>query len=418
MEYGRAWNLSSSDRISNQTNLVNSTRSGVGGSDAENEDQSTAIAILKGFAMVAIMVGAAFGNSLVILSVFRFKRLRGITSYFIVSLAFADFLVATCVMPFNASIELTNGRWLFGRIMCDIFNANDVLFSTASILHLCCISMDRYIAITKPLQYEAKMTKRKVIIMLCVTWGASALVSQIPIHSNLYTTSDSIGKMSENPELCIFVVNKIYAGISSTVSFWIPAVIMVFVYVKIFKEAKRQEKQIKAMQRLMVPLRQVPPVRTNSLDSTGNNSNGSYHITTDEGSTDNENTLVLHNRQDRKKMRREHKAAKTLGIIMGAFIACWLPFFLWYFIVAMCGKSCPHSDLLVSVLFWIGYLNSSLNPIIYAFFNREFRNAFRALLGCKRKRRHLYNGYDITGYVNENPNVAHPYQKNNHGKAR
>ncbi|GFR74235.1 octopamine receptor [Elysia marginata] len=98
--------------------------------------------ILRAMAMAAIMVGAIFGNVLVISSVLRFERLRGITNFFIVSLAFADLLVAILVMPFNASMEIS-GKWVFGRTMCDIFNANDVLFSTASILHLCCISMDR-----------------------------------------------------------------------------------------------------------------------------------------------------------------------------------------------------------------------------------------------------------------------------------
>jgi hypothetical protein len=97
------------------------------------------------------------------------------------------FQVAILVMPFNASVEL-GGKWVFGRVMCDFFNANDVLFSTASILHLCCISMDRYIAILHPLKYELKMTKNRVAVMLAVTWVASILISYIPVYSQLYTT--------------------------------------------------------------------------------------------------------------------------------------------------------------------------------------------------------------------------------------
>jgi len=65
-----------------------------------------------------------------------------ITNYFVVSLAVADMLVALCAMTFNASVEIS-GRWMFGSLMCDIWNSFDVYFSTASIMHLCCISVDR-----------------------------------------------------------------------------------------------------------------------------------------------------------------------------------------------------------------------------------------------------------------------------------
>lgn len=67
---------------------------------------------------------------------------RVITNYFVVSLAVADMLVALCAMTFNASVELYE-EWLFGPFMCDVWNSLDVYFSTASILHLCCISVDR-----------------------------------------------------------------------------------------------------------------------------------------------------------------------------------------------------------------------------------------------------------------------------------
>lgn len=67
-----------------------------------------------------------------------------ITNYFVVSLAVADMLVALCAMTFNASVEIS-GRWMFGSLMCDIWNSFDVYFSTASIMHLCCISVDRWV---------------------------------------------------------------------------------------------------------------------------------------------------------------------------------------------------------------------------------------------------------------------------------
>ena len=378
----------------------------------ETSAPNVPIIVLRSVVMVAIMAVAAFGNALVVISVFKFRRLRGITNYFIVSLALADFLVATCVMPFSASVEIV-GRWMFGRVMCDIFNANDVLFSTSSLLHLCCISMDRYIAIVNPLHYEQRMTKRRVALMLCITWGAAALISFVPIHTQIYTTEENLEHLKSDHSSCTFVVNRYYAICSSAVSFWAPCAIMVFIYLKIFKEARRQEEQIRAMQKLMIPLR-PPSVRhqpTTCAPSSGSvsisrdrsNSTSSNNVTScttvvlDDENGGNEKPLVLNSRQDRKKMKKEHKAAKTLGIIMGAFIICWFPFFIWYITSALCGNACAAPDMLVSVLFWIGYFNSCLNPMIYAFFNREFRNAFRSLLGCGKRKRRSYT-YEFNGY--------------------
>lgn len=77
--------------------------------------------------------------------VLLFPLRRKKTSYFIVSLAFADLLVALLVMPF-AAIELTTGQWHFGEIFCLVRTSLDVLLTTASILHLCCIALDRSVS--------------------------------------------------------------------------------------------------------------------------------------------------------------------------------------------------------------------------------------------------------------------------------
>ncbi|KAL4232354.1 receptor [Mactra antiquata] len=326
---------------------------------------------IKSTAMILIMLGAIFGNILVVTAVIKFERLRSaITNYFIVSLAFADFLVSIMVMPFSASIEIS-GKWMFGRTMCDVFNSNDVLFSTASILHLCCISMDRYIAIIHPFKYQSKMTHFRVYVMIAVTWISSILISYIPIQSHWYTTSDTLQEMADRPDECLFVVNRAYAVVSSSISFWIPCTIMVFVYLKIYMEARRQEKQIKQSGFHVKEL--SPSEQTNLTDD------------------------QTEKRNERKRMRREHKAAKTLGIIMGAFVFCFLPFFSWYLVTSLCGDACPNPQVLSSAVFWLGYFNSCLNPIIYAYFNRDFRSAFRKLLNLTKL---LGNSYsDHSGVV-------------------
>uniref|UniRef100_A0A182QCR8 G-protein coupled receptors family 1 profile domain-containing protein n=1 Tax=Anopheles farauti TaxID=69004 RepID=A0A182QCR8_9DIPT len=199
-----------------------------------------------------------------------------------------------------------------------------------------------------------------------------------------YTTDKHKKEVLLNPDSCLFIVNKPYAVISSSISFFIPCTIMVFTYFQIFREANRQEKQL-ALRQGTAMLMHQHNVGGGAGGGSGGGTNG--EALSGSGSS---KTLTLHEvdaeqtpTKDRHliKMKREHKAARTLGIIMGTFILCWLPFFLWYIITSLCDE-CPNPDIIVVLVFWIGYFNSTLNPLIYAYFNRDFREAFRNTLDC------------------------------------
>ncbi|GBP67484.1 Alpha-2Db adrenergic receptor [Eumeta japonica] len=85
-------------------------------------------------------------------------------------------------------------------------------------------------------------------------------------------------------------------------------------------------------------------------------------------------------REERRLARKKEKRATLiLGLIMGSFIACWLPFFFLYILKAAC-RQCVISGSAFSIAFWLGYMNSVLNPVIYTIFNKDFRRAFRRIL--------------------------------------
>ena len=95
-----------------------------------------------------------------------------------------------------------------------------------------------------------------------------------------------------------------------------------------------------------------------------------------------------HQRRKRKNQsifKREQKAAATLGIVVGAFTFCWLPFFLVSTARPfVCGVECSCVPLwLERTLLWLGYANSLINPFIYAFFNRDLRTTYSNLLRCR-----------------------------------
>lgn len=91
---------------------------------------------------------------------------------------------------------------------------------------------------------------------------------------------------------------------------------------------------------------------------------------------------LIPSRKDKKETleaKRERKAAKTLAIITGAFVMCWLPFFILALVMPLCA-SCTINPYVMSFALWLGYFNSTLNPVIYTIFNPEFRQAFKRIL--------------------------------------
>lgn len=123
-----------------------------------------------------MIFATAVGNLLVCLSVCLVRKLRRAPNFLLVSLAVSDLCVALLVEPLALHYELV-GEWRLGRAACDMWVAADVTCCTASILNLCMISVDRYLAITKPLTYGVRRRSRRTYLSIAGTWAMSALVS-------------------------------------------------------------------------------------------------------------------------------------------------------------------------------------------------------------------------------------------------
>lgn len=186
---------------------VNSSLNFNGSLHSGEDDDNFVPHILKSIVLVLIIVLAIFSNLLVVISVVRYHKLRHINNYFLVSLAVADLLVACFAMTFNATVEIT-GQWNFGYRICDLWNSLDVHFSTVSTLHLCCIAMDRYFAIVRPLKYTTYMTVKVAGLMIGVAWTAPTLISFLPIFMGWYTTEEHQKWRESHPNECILRVNK------------------------------------------------------------------------------------------------------------------------------------------------------------------------------------------------------------------
>lgn len=419
-----------------------------------------------------IIILTIIGNVLVILSVFTHKPLRIVQNFFIVSLAVADLTVAILVMPLNVAYSLL-GRWFFDIHICKMWLTSDVMCCTASILNLCAIALDRFWAITDPINYAQKRTLKRVLLMIGGVWVLSLIISSPPLIGwNDWPSPDRFLEEAR----CTLTERQGYVIYSSLGSFFIPLFIMTIVYVEIFIATKRRLRErakasrINAMVSKNQTSAQSPKINEDreSVSSEANHNDNDLELVNgktknkklkknkkkkksqngqskDKGNflkptlihedsfTDNaeastssqrknslnpctsDTTTVTTNttttttnspqsiktkvttveitppvkkgpvyqfieEKQRISLSKERRAARTLGIIMGVFVVCWLPFFLMYVIKPFCA-SCCFSNRLINFITWLGYINSALNPIIYTIFNLDFRKAFKKLLG-------------------------------------
>ncbi|MCL4140262.1 UNVERIFIED_CONTAM: hypothetical protein GTU68_061912 [Idotea baltica] len=308
--------------------------------------------------LVLIIICTIVGNVLVILSVFTYRPLRIVQNFFLVSLAVADLTVAVFVLPFNVAYNVI-GKWIFGIHLCEMWLTCDILCCTASILNLCAIALDRYWAITDPINYAQKRTVKRVVVMIAFVWIASVIICLPP----LFGWNDWPDEFTINTP-CALTGDRGYVIYSSMGSFFVPLAIMTMVYIKIFfATRKRLRDRAKASK--------ISEIKT-----------GKSKIKPDEDS------MFIREKQ-KISLSKERRAARTLGIIMGVFVVCWLPFFLFYVILPFCPSCTVPNDKVINFIAWLGYINSSLNPIIYTIFNLDFRKAFAKYLRCSSGKTHI-----------------------------
>ena len=270
---------------------------------------------------IILILGTIFGNILVIVAFSFYERIRTVTNYFVVSLACTDLCVALFSMPVWVAYLLTGPVWVLGAALSRVWTMVDILISTASIMNLMAISFDRVLCIKSPYRYSQWMTPTKVTFIISCVW--------------FYSLGVAVASFLIYPE-------PIFNLIAMIMCFCVPLLVIITAYSIVFKVALHQMKQINAN----TPAQS--PVRQNSF-------------------------------------WKEFKAAKTLAVVVGAFVICWLPFVVINMIYSLCEpQRCPVAKPeVILVTKWMHYGNSLLNPIIYTVMNRDFRKAFKVLLFSK-----------------------------------
>uniref|UniRef100_A0A8C4NKA0 G-protein coupled receptors family 1 profile domain-containing protein n=1 Tax=Eptatretus burgeri TaxID=7764 RepID=A0A8C4NKA0_EPTBU len=310
-----------------------------------------------GILLVIVAVITTIGNMMVLAAVYRSRFfMPGFTHYFVCSLALADFLVGSLVMPLGAIYILT-GSWLLGDAACALWNSMDMFATTASIDTLCVIAMDRYLAVTAPLHYPNLITSRRAHLLNVLVFLMAGAVSFLPIHFGWWRSDDPIAvSCYNNLKCCDFITTTEYTIACCLIAFYIPVTILLVLYARIFAVANKQ-------------------VRCEVKGREGRRMVSSNRLT---GS-------------------RENRALKTLLLIMGAFVLFWLPYFIAFAVQIICYTCFP--DSVYTYTLWLGYSNSTINPLLYSR-SPDFRDAYKRLLKKSDRLSHAGTGNLIVGMFN------------------
>uniref|UniRef100_A0A3B3SI39 Trace amine-associated receptor 13c-like n=1 Tax=Paramormyrops kingsleyae TaxID=1676925 RepID=A0A3B3SI39_9TELE len=238
---------------------------------------------------------------------------------------------------------LMEGCWYFGDSFCSLHSTFDIFLSNVSIFHLISIAVDRYQAVCNPLRYHDTVTIAVAWLMVALSWAAAASYSCGLLYSKGSVTSldgyiTSINCLGS----CIHLFNVLWSTLNTLIVFFLPCSIIVGLYAKIFLVARQHIRQL--------------------------------------GGTSQQPRFKQRNGK-RKTHSSERKAAKTLGIVVGAFILCWMPFFVTSIIDPYIDFVTP--PVLYEVFFWLGYFNSTLNPIIYGLFYPWFQSSLKLIISLK-----------------------------------
>ncbi|XP_008554202.1 trissin receptor isoform X2 [Microplitis demolitor] len=295
-----------------------------------------------------------FGNLLVILVVMYSRRMRGITNFFLANLAVADLCVGIfCV--YQTLINYIMNSWLLGDFLCKVYIFVHALSYTASIMILVLVCVERYLAIIHPIKCRSLLTRSRLRVIVVIVWILAAIYA-LPKFIFAETIENKLNSGTIDI-ICIPNMKKHSKNALDTVNFIllyiIPLFLMSCLYTRI---AIRLWKSGRALS--------GPDLITRTRN------------------------IRLHhtNESNRNVLRARRGVIRMLIAVVIMFTMCNLPQqarILWLHWGTNYQSASDFSTILTVATNLVSYMNSCLNPLLYAFLSRNFRKAMRELFSCR-----------------------------------
>ncbi|EDO44808.1 predicted protein, partial [Nematostella vectensis] len=299
--------------------------------------------ILESVGLAIILVGSVILNSATCVIISRDSALRRKpTNLLVANLCVANMVLTVGVIPFSLISLISDRHGTFLGPACTTNGLFSVASCGAIVLTLCCISIDRYIAVCKPVRYRTIVTPRRALLMILITWIQAFLYGSLPVlgwsryeyHPGTLHCSPA---WTDGCSLYIFL---------STTGFAIPLTVMAVTYTRIFLEIRKHSRKINILQ-----MRAKFPAQ--------------------EGGA----TTVRTERRAQSQLPREYKVARTGLILLLLFLFHWLP----YLVVHSCSTRVDASEGVFHAVMWMVYLNGVVNPVTYALSNSSVKAKLKLL---------------------------------------
>ncbi|XP_035380553.1 adenosine receptor A1-like [Electrophorus electricus] len=274
------------------------------------------------------------GNLLVCAAVGLNRKLHTVTNYFLVSLAVADVCVGALAIPCAILTDMGTPR--HNLYLCLLMLSVLIMLTQSSIFSLLAVAAERYVAIFMPFRYHSLMRPRNALLIILVTWVLAFLIGLVPLMG-WHKTPPASGYC-----FFVFVVDMTYMVYFNFFACVLaPLVVMFLIYAQIFAAVKRQMRRIAA--------------------DRGGTAGG-------EGAA---------------KIKREMKTATSLFLVLFLFTVCWIPLHVINCFLLLC-PSCPVPLPLLLTAIILSHANSAVNPFLYAYKMKSFREAFKGIFLCCR----------------------------------
>uniref|UniRef100_A0A8C6U7H8 G protein-coupled receptor 161 n=1 Tax=Neogobius melanostomus TaxID=47308 RepID=A0A8C6U7H8_9GOBI len=321
--------------------------------NCSSADHAEGLAVLESVSIVAITLLACLGNLTIVVTLYRKPYLLTPSNKFVFSLTLSNLLLSTLVLPFVA-VSSVKREWMFGVVWCNFTALLYMLISSASMMTLGAIAIDRYYAVLYPMIYPMKITGNRAVVVIAYVW----------LHSLVGCLPPLFGWSSFEFDCFKWTCVTSWHKEPSYTGFWVawcvvpPFFVMLACYGVIFRVARMKARKV-----------HCGTVIVAQDDSTAAQRNGRKNSSTSTSSNGSRRSLIYAGSQC--------KAFVTILVVMGTFLMTWGPYVVVVCAEAIWGQG-SVSQMMETLVAWLSFCSAVCHPLIYGLWNKTVR---KELLG-------------------------------------